>query len=99
MPTPSKKSVLLPAICLLLAGSLAFNTALAQTKPASPPKAVQKTPSEAENTQAEADDQDTPNDELEEAAVKLDVSRSSPLIQKLYQATRDTKEQDILARL
>jgi hypothetical protein len=36
---------------------------------------------------------------LEEAAVKIDVSHSSPLIQKLYQATRDTKEQEILARL
>lgn len=100
MRTSSNKSLLLPAVCLLLAGSLTFNTATAQTKPASPPhKAAQKTPSEADTAQADADDQDTSNDELEEAAVKLDVSRSSPLIQKLYQATRDTKEQDILGRL
>jgi hypothetical protein len=78
----------------------AIDTAAAQTKPA--PKANQKTPPQAENAKPEADEEDTadtPNDELEEAAVKLDVSRSSPLIQKLYQATRDTKEQDILARL
>jgi hypothetical protein len=98
MLTPSKNSFLLLAICLLVAGSLTINTALAQTKPASPPKAVQKAPSQVD-AQANADDEDTTNDELEEAAVKLDVSHSSPLIQKLYQATRDTKEQDILARL
>ena len=98
MPTPSRKSFLL-AICLLLAGYLTIDTASAQTKPAPPPKSAQKTPSQVDNAQADADDEDTPNDELEEAAVKLDVSHSSPLIQKLYQATRDTKEQDILARL
>jgi hypothetical protein len=94
MPTPTRKISLPLILSLLLAGSLA-----AQTKPASPPKAAQKTPSQANNAGTEADDEDTPNDELEEAAVKLDVSRSSPLIQKLYQATRDTKEQDILGRL
>ncbi|HEX3967666.1 MAG TPA: LssY C-terminal domain-containing protein [Edaphobacter sp.] len=94
MPTPTRKISLPLILSLLLAGSLA-----AQTKPASPPKAAQKTPSQANNAGTEADDEDTPNDELEEAAVKLDVSHSSPLIQKLYQATRDTKEQDILARL
>jgi ankyrin repeat protein len=91
-----RTSSLIFAACLLLAGSTPVNIAAAQTKPA--PKANQKAPSE-ENSKAEADDEDTPNDELEEAAVKLDVSHSSPLIQKLYQATRDTKEQDILARL
>jgi hypothetical protein len=94
MPTPTRKISLPLILSLLLSGSLA-----AQTKPASPPKAAQKTPSQANNAGTEADDEDTPNDELEEAAVKLDVSHSSPLIQKLYQATRDTKEQDILARL
>jgi hypothetical protein len=99
MPTSSRKSLLLAAICLLLAGSLAIDTALAQTNPASPPKATQKAPSQADTAKGDADEEDTPNDELEEAAVKLDVSHSSPLIQKLYQATRDTKEQDILARL
>jgi len=88
------------AVCLILSTCTAIDTAAAQSKPA--PKANQKTPPQAENTKPEADEEDTadtPNDELEEAAVKLDVSRSSPLIQKLYQATRETKEQDILARL
>ncbi|HEY7304388.1 MAG TPA: LssY C-terminal domain-containing protein [Bryobacteraceae bacterium] len=37
--------------------------------------------------------------ELEPAAVQLDVSRESPLIQVLYSATRETKEQPILDRL
>lgn len=98
MPIPSKASPLIIAICLLLAAANpAVDTAIAQTKSTSP-KATQKG-TQPEESQADADDQDTTNDELEEAAVKIDVSRSSPLIQKLYQATRDTKEQDILARL
>jgi ankyrin repeat protein len=82
---------------LILAGSPPVNIAAAQTR--STTKSSQKTPADAEKPKTDADDEDTPNDELEEAAVKLDVSHSSPLIQKLYQATRDTKEQDILARL
>ena len=98
MPTPFRTSSLIFAICLLLAATPVIDTAVAQTKSTPPPKATQKvTP--AEDSQADADDQDTTNDELEEAAVKIDVSHSSALIQKLYQATRETKEQEILARL
>jgi hypothetical protein len=97
MQSALRTSSLIFAACLILAGSTPVNNAAAQTKPAL--KADQKTPAQAENSRTEAEDEDTPNDELEEAAVKLDVSHSSPLIQKLYQATRDTKEQDILARL
>jgi ankyrin repeat protein len=96
MQTPLRTSSLIFAACLILAGSPPVNIAAAQTKPA--PKVSQKTPAEAEEAKTDADEEAT-NDELEEAAVKLDVSHSSPLIQKLYQATRDTKEQDILARL
>jgi hypothetical protein len=40
-----------------------------------------------------------PEDELAPAAVELDLSQSSPLIQTLYAATRATKEKDILAKL
>jgi hypothetical protein len=100
MLTMLRKLTTIFAVCLMLSTCTAIDTAAAQTKPT--PKANQKTPSQAENPKPEADEEDTadtPNDELEEAAVKLDVSHSSPLIQKLYQATRDTKEQDILARL
>jgi hypothetical protein len=97
MPNALKTSSLIFAACLILAGSIPVNIAAAQSKPAS--KSNQKTPAQAEDTKTDADDEDMPNDELEEAAVKLDVSHSSALIQKLYQATRDTKEQEILARL
>jgi ankyrin repeat protein len=40
-----------------------------------------------------------PGEELAPAAVKLDVSHTSPLIQVLYQATRETKERPTLGRL
>jgi hypothetical protein len=97
MPNAFRKPTLILAIRLLLAGSIAIDTAVAQTRPVPPSTTNQRAP--ADSTKTDAEDEDTPNDELEEAAVKLDVSHSSPLIQKLYQATRDTKEQDILARL
>src|SRR5207302_11193890 len=100
MSTTLRRPPLLFAVCLSVAGSVAINTAIAQNRPA--PKAHQPAASQAETTQADASDQNTsgiPDDELEAAAVTLDVSHSSPIIQKLYQATRETKEQDILARL
>jgi hypothetical protein len=93
MRTVLRKTSLLFAVFLAIAASAAINTATAQTKP---------TPSQPETAQADAADQNTPDipdDELEAAAVTLDVSHSSPLIQKLYQATRETKEPEILARL
>src|SRR5580698_1135607 len=92
MPTNSRKSSLIILICLLLAGPVAIDTAFAQTKSIPPPKTTQRA-SQAEDAQADADEQDATNDELEAAAVTIDVSRSSPLIQKLYQATRETNEQ------
>ncbi|MEO6804919.1 MAG: LssY C-terminal domain-containing protein [Edaphobacter sp.] len=98
MPTASSKLSLIFAICLVLTAT-AVRPAGAQTKPVSPPKATQKTPADAENSKADADDQDTPDDQLEPAALTIDLSHSSALIQKLYQATRETKEQEILARL
>jgi LssY C-terminus len=101
MSNPLRKPSLIFAICLLLTGSITIDTAVAQTNSA-PPKSKQQAPPQSGNAKSEADDEDTtdtPNDELEEAALKIDVSHSSPLIQKLYQATRETKEQEILARL
>ncbi len=96
MPPFLKNTPLIISICLLLAGA-SVDAALAQTKPT--PKAAPPAASHAQ-TAAQADaDEDTPDEEIEDAAVKLDVSRSSALIQKLYQATRETKEQDILDRL
>ncbi len=43
--------------------------------------------------------EEPPDEDLEPAAVQLDVSHTSPLIQILYQATRETKEQPTLDRL
>lgn len=43
--------------------------------------------------------EEVPEEELAPAAVELNVSRTSPLIQALYQATRETKERAILDRL
>jgi LssY C-terminus len=42
---------------------------------------------------------EVPDEELAPAAVELDVSHTSPLIQALYQATRETKERPTLDRL
>ncbi len=39
------------------------------------------------------------DEELAPAAVEMDVSKDSPLIRQLYQATRETKEKEILASL
>src|SRR5712675_1389901 len=97
MPTALRRPATIFVVCLMFSSCPTIDTAIAQTKPAPPPRANQQAPSQTED-KAESDDQE-PNDELETAAVTLDVSHSSPLIQKLYQATRETKEQDILARL
>jgi hypothetical protein len=99
MPTVLRRTSLLFTVCLALAASAVIDRVNAQSKPA--PKAHQPAPSQADTT-ADTADQNAPDiadDELEAAAVNIDVSHSSPLIQKLYQATRETKEQEILARL
>jgi len=44
-------------------------------------------------------EEETPEDELAPAAVEFDVSTLSPLMQVLYRATRETKEDQILARI
>jgi LssY-like putative type I secretion system component LssY len=48
---------------------------------------------------AQSDDEELPEGELAPAAVELDVSKAPPLIQALYQSTRETKEDKILASL
>jgi hypothetical protein len=51
--------------------------------------------------QVKADEipEEVPEDELAPAALQLDLSTAPQIIQTLYQATRETKENDILARL
>jgi hypothetical protein len=95
MPNASRASILLLAIFLTLAGS-ARDQAIAQSQPAPSAQLDQQSPPEAAEA---ADTQETPDDELDTAAVTIDLSHTSPLIQKLYQATRETKEQPILDRL
>src|SRR5215472_5207805 len=46
-----------------------------------------------------ASEEEPAEDELAPAAVELDVSKTSPLIQELYKATRETKEKEILAHI
>ena len=98
MPTASRVLLLVLGVFLASAASSAGPQAAAQTKSAASAKDSQKStpPTEASD---DADTQEMPDDELDTAAVTLDVSHSSPLIQKLYQATRETKEQPILDRL
>jgi hypothetical protein len=48
---------------------------------------------------AQSDDEELPEGELAPAAVELDVSKAPLLIQALYQATRETKEDKVLASL
>jgi len=48
---------------------------------------------------AEIPEEDAPEGELEPAALNLDVSNSSQLIEELYRATRETKEKEILAHI
>jgi ankyrin repeat protein len=98
MPTASRVPLLVLGLFLASAGSSAGSQAAAQTKSAASAKDSQQSTPQAEASD-DADTEETPDDELDTAAVTLDVSHSSPLIQKLYQATRETKEQPILDRL
>ena len=55
---------------------------------------------QAQKGEAPSDSQDeVENEDLAPAAVEIDVSGDSPLIRALYQATRETKENEILAKL
>jgi LssY C-terminus/Ankyrin repeats (many copies) len=61
--------------------------------------ATQAGPSQTPEADTEDEDQEEPDEDLAPAAVQFDVSNDSPLIQALYRATRETKEQGILAQL
>ncbi len=87
MRSALRASFLLLSVCGLLPGSPTL-LLVAQVGANSAPAADNAT-----------DAQETPDDELDAPAVTLDVSHSSPLIQKLYEATRETKEPAIVGRL
>jgi len=99
MRNTSRAFFLVLGVSLTLAISTAGEKAVAQNKPASPTTTADQQPSAPPDAADTTDAQETPDDELDTAAVTLDVSHTSPLIQKLYQATRETKEQPILDRL
>jgi hypothetical protein len=51
------------------------------------------------NTAQTAVEEEVPDEELAPAAIQLDTKQLTPLVRALYQATRETKEPDILQRL
>ena len=72
--------------------------AQAKSQKQTPSKTQQVEPQgEPAPTQAEAEQE--AEEEMATAAVELDVSKDSPLIQALYRATRETKDKAILADL
>ena len=62
-------------------------------------RSAESNPAQAADTGAAEIPEEAPEEELAPAAVVMDVSQESPLLQTLYKATRETKEKDILARL
>ncbi|MGA2696585.1 MAG: LssY C-terminal domain-containing protein [Terriglobales bacterium] len=92
----------LAVAALLLAPSSLRSQAAQESHKAVPSTTTNK--ADAADDAASHDDQTAQEDEaadedLAPAALELDVSQSSPLIQELYRATRETKEKDILARI
>jgi ankyrin repeat protein len=67
-----------------------------ENKPAKKSAAAAKSDDDDQDKNDKDDDENADDDP---AAVNLDVSQDSPLIRELYQATRVTKEKDILAHL
>jgi hypothetical protein len=63
---------------------------------ASPAASTPQSPAALKGQDVEIPEEDAPEGELEPAAVQLDVSNTSPLIEELYRATRETKEKEIL---
>ena len=97
MPQVPKAGCLFFALCVIMAAAPSVQRPFAVYAQSSPAIAEPDKPV-APAADTEIPD-DPPEDELAPAAVHLDVSRESPLLQALYNATRETKEKDILARL
>jgi LssY C-terminus len=95
MPTISKFSSLLLALCLFSNGPPAF----AMFQEAQPSQAATTAPGQGEPPKlaSQADiPAEVPEDELAPAVLERNVVNESPLIQVLYRATRETKEGPIL---
>ena len=94
--------LLLCAIALIAPATMAARPYPQSQSSSQAPKAKQAAKAES----ADSEDQDAPEaqtegdeEEMGPAAVEIDVSKASPLIQELYRATRETKDKAILARL
>jgi hypothetical protein len=110
MLIPSKFNSLLVVLCLLplampptkylrsLGGKANFASSSLPNDQEQQPQAS-KADSQASKAEPQDSQEEPADEELAPAAVQLDVSNASPLIRELYQATRETKEQDILAHL
>jgi LssY C-terminus len=103
MSKSSKPRFSLSLYCLIIAGILAVGSvALPAVKARGASYAVASAQDQKPEEQdaSGADSQgEAAEDELAPAAFAFDISKDSPLIRELYQATRATKEQDILAQL
>jgi len=90
---------------LLFLLSIVFASTITTAQSSPPTLHPRQTPSQTQQAKPNApnpnaEEEENPEEEqLAPAAVQLDVSKSSPLIQKLYQATRETKPKDTLDRL
>ena len=106
MPATWKLNSVLLALCFASFALLNSEGAQSQSKPqqTSPsPKSAMPRSQASPAQQPKANEEEQQGEEDEEydpdpapAAVSLDVSNESPLIKELYQATRETKEKQIL---
>lgn len=97
MPQVPKAGSLFFALCVIIAAAPSVERPFAVYAQSSPAIAEPDKPVAAAADTEIPDD--PPEDELAPAAVHLDVSKESPVLQALYNATRETKEKDILADL
>ena len=96
--------VRLAFVLSVVAGSQSAGSQVPLESQSVPQEATSTAPSPSTNkAEAAADvpspDEEPPEGELAPAALKLDVSNTSPLIEELYLATRETKEKEILAHI
>jgi hypothetical protein len=105
----AKRGSLVLASFIVLSAILTINHAPASAQSSSPvngPAIPQQEPQATQDSQPQAVEttvpdipEEVPEEELAPAALEIDVSKQSPLLQTLYKATRETKEKEILARL
>jgi hypothetical protein len=77
----------------LLLASLSVSALPVLAQVAAPPTATGQAASDSDASTQDADDTELPEGELAPAAIQIDVSKASNLIQVLYAATRETKTQ------